>query len=106
MTLLGLEGLLEASVNVLFFYARPNTKLREALRRLKERYSSLELFEYPIESRKLQSLRNHWERNLIITLATEFKNWEADAILCIQGDLEISSRGLLAGKAAGIPAVS
>jgi glycosyltransferase involved in cell wall biosynthesis len=106
MALLGLEVLLEVGVKVLFFYARPNTKLLEALTKLQERFSDLALFEYPTESRKLQSLRNHWERNKINALATEFKNWGADAVLCIQGDLEISSRGLLAGKAAGIPAVS
>lgn len=106
MTLLGLEGLLEVGVKVLFFYTRRNTKLLEALTKLQQRFSDIAMFEYPTESRKFQSLRNYLERNQIRTLATEFRNWEADAVLCIQGDLEISSRGLLAGKAAGIPTVS
>lgn len=106
MTLLGLEGLLEAGVKVLFFYAQANTKLHEALTNLQTRFASLELFEYPTESRKLQGLRNHFERNQINTIASEFLKWGANAVLCAQGDLELSSRGLLAGKMAGIPTVS
>lgn len=106
MALLGLESLLEADIQVLFCYSLSNTKLGESLLRMQSRFANLSLSDIPVHSRKLQGLRNRFEQRQIEAIAAEFKNWNADAVLSVQGDIEISSRGLLAGRSVGIPAVS
>lgn len=106
MTLLGLSGLLGAGVAVLFVHAAQNSKLRDALLPLKKAHPHLELYEHPTPSRKLQGIRNRFEKSQINQLAELFCNYDGDAVLCAQGDLELSSRGLLAGKRARRTTVS
>lgn len=100
MTLLGLTGLLKSGMSVLFVLARGNSKLREALGTFQKEHPHLEVHEHPTPSRKLQGIRNHFERAQVNELAELFRNYRASAVLCAQGDLELSSRGLLAGKRA------
>lgn len=106
MTLRGLHALLEAGITVLFFHAKANVKLRQALENLQGSFDCLALQEYPTPSRKLQGIRNRFERRQIDDLARQFTRWGADAVLCAQGDLELSSRGILAAKRARLRAVS
>lgn len=106
MTLLGLTGLLKEGVSVLFVLAEANSKLRAALTALQKEYPRLEIHSHPTPSRKLQGLRNHFEKAQVKRLAALFQNYRANAVLCAQGDLELSSRGLLAGKRARITTLS
>lgn len=100
MTLLGLTGLLKEGTSVLFVLAEASTKLRDALGKLQKEHPRLEVHTHPTPSRKLQGIRNHFEKDQIKQLAELFQSYRANAVLCAQGDLELSSRGLLAGKRA------
>jgi glycosyltransferase involved in cell wall biosynthesis len=106
MTLLGLSGLLASEFSVLFVYAKCNTKLSAALLKLQESHPLLELYEHTTPSRKLQGIRNRFESAQIRTLAEVFRRYKPAAVLCAQGDLELSSRGLLAGKQAKLRTAS
>ena len=106
MTLLGLEGLLKAGAEIGFFFSRYNSKLQKSLSTIKERYSGLSIIETDLFSKKFQGLRNHLERKAIDKLAGQFSDFQADGVLVIQGDIELSSRGVLAGKLSGIPTIS
>lgn len=106
MTLLGVEGLLEAGIQIKFFICSENTKLYEALLELQKSFPQLEIFTEAQPTKKFQGLRNHWEKSHINYLSDAFRQWQANGVLCAQGDLELSSRGLLAGKQAGLATVS
>lgn len=106
MTLLGLDGLLRAGARVLFVYATENGKLGEALVKLQRSHAGLEICPQAPPSRKLQGVLNHLQRRSIARLAEMFQRFNTDVVLCAQGDLELSSRGVLAGRRAGIRTVS
>jgi glycosyltransferase involved in cell wall biosynthesis len=106
MMLEGLQAILEAGVEVLFVYATENGKLREALDELMDRHPRLSTGEQVASSRKLQGIRNRFEGAQVTELAERFRRFGAPAVMCAQGDLELSSRGLLAAKKAGLRAVS
>lgn len=106
MSLLAVEGLLSAGLELVFFYAEANPKLHDELVNLKKDYPNLDLVAVPFYSRKLQGLLNRFESKLIKNLAVQFQQQKADAVLSIQGDVELSSRGVLAGKMLGIPSIS
>ncbi len=106
MTLLGLKGLLRAGARVLFVYAAKNRKLGDALVALQPAHPTLELRPEAPPSRKLQGVLNRLQPRAIARLAEMFRRFDADLVLCAQGDLELSSRGVLAGKRAGIRTVS
>lgn len=106
MTLLGLEGLLRSAARVLFVYAAENHKLAKALAKLQASHPHLEARAEAPPSRKLQGILNLLQRRSVERLAETFQRYGADLVLCAQGDLELSSRGVLAGKRAGIRTVS
>lgn len=106
MTLLGVRGLLAEGMSILFVYAEANAKLAAALIELQKEFCCLTLFSYPHPSRKLQGLRNHLESGKIGELAQRFIDFSPHAVVCAQGDLELSSRGLLAAKRAGLLTLS
>jgi len=106
MALLGLEGLLKAGIDIVFFFSQHNTKLSESLAVFKEKYSNLSTVETDFYSKKFQGIRNHFEKSFTKKLASQFREFSPDGILVIQGDIEISSQGVLAGKLLETPTIS
>jgi glycosyltransferase involved in cell wall biosynthesis len=107
MTLLAVEAMARQTDWELHFFAtESNQRLTSQLHTLAERYPSLTVTPLPNAFHRLQGILNHVQGGKIATVAGNFAALAPDIALIIQGDIEISSTGLLAARKAGIPAVS
>ncbi|WOO42031.1 glycosyltransferase [Rubellicoccus peritrichatus] len=105
MTLKAIEYLSYAFSEPLIFYFNPsNKKLGDALHTLND--EGVIAREIPDRYRKLQGIRNRFEKRLQQDLASRFEQDGVQALVAVQGDIELSSRCLIAGRSAGIPVVS
>ncbi len=78
-------------------------------KRLANRVSGIEnlqTLEAPCSTRKFQGLRNRMETGGIRILEKIFQNLKPDLVLCIQGEIEDSSKAVLAARRAGIECTS
>ena len=107
MTLLAVEAMAQQTDwEIHFFATESNQRLTSQLHALAEHYPSLTVTPLPNAFHRLQGILNHVQRGKIATIAGQFAALAPDLALVIQGDIEISSTGLLAAKKAGIPAIS
>ena len=107
MTLLALEAMAQHTDWELHFIAcESNQRLISQLKDLAQHYHSLTVTLLPHAFHRLQGILNHFQRGRIARLAQQFESLTPDMALIIQGDIEISSTGLLAAKKAHIPAIS
>jgi glycosyltransferase involved in cell wall biosynthesis len=90
---------------VCMFY-RGNEKLRSKLESVAQRRSNVKLVELDIQSRKFQGIRSHFQNKAIQSIADVYRNEKVEAALILQGDIELSSLGVLAANRLNIPAVS
>ena len=107
MSLLAVEAMARQTDWELHFFAtESNQRLTSQLHTLADRYPSLTVTPLPNAFHRLQGILNHVQRGKIATVAGKFAALAPDLALVIQGDIEISSTGLLAASKAGTPAVS
>jgi glycosyltransferase involved in cell wall biosynthesis len=107
MTLLGVEALAaQTDWQLQFFASASNDRLTDQLKQLAAKYPSLTVTPLAHSFHRLQGILNHVQRGRIATLAQQFRETNADLALIIQGDIEISSTGLLAARKANIPTIS
>ena len=107
MSLSGIEALArEPDLELCCFVAASNQKLIGKLTELKSRLSHVSIVELAFSSRRFQGVRSRFEKGRIREVARLLRDSQAQALLVLQGDIELSSIGVLAGKAIGIPTVS
>lgn len=110
MTLLAVEAIAQQKswpVHLEFFASASNKRLTDQLQELAERFpSSVKITLLSHSFHRLQGILNHVQRSRVAQVAQQFRDSRADLALVIQGDIEISSTGLLAARKAGIPSVS
>ena len=99
----GIQALLENPDLTLVFMIHPaHQKWAEQLPFL----GNIQREESPCVTRKFQGFRNRINRRGIHVLKEKFKALNPDIVLCIQGDIEDASQGVLAAREAGIECVS
>ncbi len=107
MSCRGIEALLrERDLSVVCYFARENERLRERLEGLRTQFSNLKLVELPFCSRRFQGVRSRFASRSIRQVSDQLHDEGADGILVLQGDIELSSIGVLAGNHLRIPTVS
>ncbi|VGO21038.1 glycosyltransferase family 4 protein [Pontiella sulfatireligans] len=103
MACLGVEALASDPLLEITFMLNP------ANRRLADRLATIEniqTLESPCTTRRLQGLRNRIDRRGIRTVEKHLQILKPDLVLCIQGDIEDASQGVIAVRRAGIKCVS
>ncbi len=83
-----------------------NNKLLTRLNEISKKSENLEIFETDIVTKKMQGVRNWLSNEKILNLSRIFKQRNPDVIVIIQGDIELSSIGLLAARKAKITSIS
>ena len=107
MTLHGLSAMAKATDwELVFLAAGCNARLLEGLAPIAEAHDTVSVIELDHAFHRLQGILNHVQHGRIRALAGQLRSLQPDLALIIQGDIEISSLGLLAAKQAGIRAVS
>lgn len=107
MSLSGVEALArEPDLELRCFVSAANGKLIEKLDELGSRLSNVSVIKLDFCSRRFQGVRSRFEKGRIRTVSNLLQKAEARALLVLQGDIELSSIGVLAGKAIGIPTLS
>ncbi len=105
MTLYAIEALIsESDILVDFIYCQENIQLEQKLLQIKT--NKLILSKINISTRKLQGIRNHFSNKTINFIGELFLSKSADLYVIIQGDIEISSLGLMVVKKFNLPNVS
>lgn len=107
MSCAGIEGLAqEEDLDLLLISYEGNEKLNGKFEDIARRFPRVRWVGLPIRSRKFQGVRSRFAGGQIQKIAATLCEYNASAILCLQGDIELSSLGVLAGRRLGIPTVS
>lgn len=107
MTLLALDAMARRTDWQFHCLAAPvNARLMARLQELQSTFAAITVAPLPHAFHRLQGILNHVQHRRIAALARRFLAAAPDLALIIQGDMEISSTGLLAARKAGVPAVS
>lgn len=107
MSCCGIEALArQAHLRIVCYYHRHNEKLRQRLEKIAIERPNVRLIALKIRSKKFQGIRNRFAGRSIRRLASQFQEDCAKAVLVLQGDIELSSLGVLAANKLGIPAIS
>jgi len=107
MSCCGIEGLAqESDLEIVVFYYKENEKLHSKLEDIHRRFPRIRLVPIDAQSRKLQGVRSRFAGKTTSDLARRFSEEKVDGALVLQGDIELSSLGVLAGRKLGIPTVS
>ena len=107
MSCAGIEALAqEEDLELLLLSYEGNEKLNSKFEGIVKRFPRAQWVGLPIRSRKFQGVRSRFAKAAIREVADVLQSHEASALLCLQGDIELSSIGVLAGNRLGIPTVS
>ena len=107
MSCCGIEALArEPDLGLVCYFYEGNEKLAAKLSDIASRHENVRLRSLAFCSRKFQGVRGHFQRKRIRTLANRFKLHRVGALLSLQGDIELSSLGILAARKCGVPAIS
>lgn len=107
MTLLGIRGWLESHPDpVVCFSSAANTTYLEKLNGLAKHHNQLQVETVPWQAHKLEALRNRFLPSRARQLAKLIKSYQADLVLAIQGNIELSSLLLHAARIAGVQSCS
>jgi len=85
-----------------FLYWPGNERLHAELSAI----DGIQLIETPTRARRFQQFWNTVQRSAVKAIAQQMKSAQPDLVVVAQGDIEISSLGVHAAKAAGLPCVS
>lgn len=96
----------ESDLKLKCFVAKSNEKLRQRIEGFAQDYPNISLHLLDFTSQRFQGVRSRFARGRIGQVAELLQTTESDAILVLQGDIELSSIGVLAGRKRGIPTVS
>jgi glycosyltransferase involved in cell wall biosynthesis len=100
MAAYGIDALVATGADVRGLFHHKNQRL---LNRLND---SLPIETVSQGTKKFQSLRNRFTRHAIKSTAKRMATHQPDVALIIQGDIEISSIGLLAARSISVPTIS
>ncbi|MDK2963499.1 MAG: hypothetical protein PWQ29_893 [Verrucomicrobiota bacterium] len=107
MAVLAVEALAKSSSwQPVFFCSPGNPRLYKQLESIAAATGNLDIRSTPFTTRKLQGLRNHFEKTAIRNLHTLIEREHPDIFLCIQGEIEDASLALCAVKPMTIPCIS
>lgn len=107
MSCCGIDALArEADLLLICYYYEGNDKLQQRLQPLADKHDNIELAPLPIRSRKFQGVRGRFAGSTITKLVKRFQTDGVSAMLALQGDIELSSLGILAANRLGIPSIS
>ncbi|MGB0578114.1 MAG: glycosyltransferase family 4 protein, partial [Limisphaerales bacterium] len=107
MSCCGIEALARAPhLHLVCYYHRHNHKLRKRLERIAIEHPNVRLIPLRHQSKKFQGLRSRFSGGRVRRLANQFRSDCIRAVLVLQGDIELSSLGVLAANNLGIPAIS
>ena len=107
MSCCGIDALArETDLLLICYFYEGNDKLQSRLKALADKHDNLELAPLPIRSHKFQGVRGRFAGGTISKLAQRFQADGVSAMLALQGDIELSSLGILAANRLGIPAIS
>ena len=96
----------ESDLELKCFVAKSNEKLRQRIEGFAQDYPNISLHLLDFTSQRFQGVRSRFALGRIGQVAELLRTTESDAILVLQGDIELSSIGVLAGRKLGIPTVS
>lgn len=107
MSCCGIEALArEPDLGIVCYFYKGNEKLAARLTKIAEHHDNVRLRKLEFCSRKFQGVRGHFQKKRIRALAGRFKLQRLGALLSLQGDIELSSLGILAARRNRIPAIS
>ena len=107
MTLNALHWMLSAGdFEVGFVYSPQNTSLKFRLEQLAAQNSRLKLIASAYTTRSLQFLRTPLALRAIRRLRAMLRNFKPDCLLVVQGEISLSSLGVLAARRERIPTIS
>ena len=107
MSCCGIEALArEPNLRLVCYCHQKNEKLLKKLEAIAERHGNVKLVPMEIRSRKFQGVRSRFARGTIKKLANWFREDGVQAALVLQGDIELSSLGVLAANRLQVPAIS
>lgn len=107
MSCCGIEALAaETDLSLVCYYYEGNQRLAERLQDIASRHENVRLRTLNFCSRKFQGVRGRFAGKRVRSLADRFKLHRVNALLALQGDIELSSLGILAARRLTIPAVS
>jgi glycosyltransferase involved in cell wall biosynthesis len=107
MSCRGIEALArEPDLELLCLVSAINEKLIRKLDKIRAQHGNVQVIELDFSSQRFQGVRSRFERGRIREVAALLTKAGAHALLVLQGDIELSSIGVLAGNYVGIPTVS
>jgi glycosyltransferase involved in cell wall biosynthesis len=107
MFLSGLSSIIKKhGLLVYIYYSKYNTRLAYEIKKLTEGRGNVILLPLDIRSRSFQAVSSFFMRRTVSKLARRFKSICPERVIVIQGNIEISSLGLLAAKKAGCHCIS
>lgn len=107
MFLAGLSSIISKhGLLVYIYYSKYNTRLAYEIRNLTEGRGNVILLPLDIRSRSFQAVSSFFMRRTVARLACRLKAISPERVVIIQGNIEISSLGLLAAKKAGCYCIS
>lgn len=89
-----------------FMYSPQNGRLAEELQRLRALYPALVLLHSHYTSGRFQFLRTFWAWGALYRTRQVMLRFQPQCVVGIQGEISLSSLGILASRSAGISAVS
>jgi len=107
MSCCGIEALArEPHLRLVCYCYEKNERLLKRLEAIAERHDNVKLAPIGVRSRKFQGVRSRFAWRTVRRLADRFAEDGARAALVLQGDIELSSLGVLAANRLGVPAIS
>jgi glycosyltransferase involved in cell wall biosynthesis len=107
MACLAVEALAKSATwQPVFFCSPENTRLGRRLKGIQTATGNLEIRATPFTTRKLQGLRNRFEKKSIRSLRGLLEAANPDLLLCIQGEIEDGSPALCAAEKMDVPCIS
>ncbi|SNB46612.1 glycosyltransferase [Geobacter sp. DSM 9736] len=93
--------------SAVFVFAKKNRRLAQELKLLQEKYPDrLSLVPTRYASGRMPTLEMFWQLPQLVALVRLFKSLAPAFAIIVQGNVELSIKGLVAARVAGIPAVS
>jgi glycosyltransferase involved in cell wall biosynthesis len=107
MFLAGLSNVLNRhGLMVYVYYSKYNTKLAYEIKNLAEGKGNVVLFPLDVRSRSFQAVNSFLMFRTVAKLSRRFHSIAPERVIAVQGNIEISSLGLLAAKKAGCRCIS
>jgi glycosyltransferase involved in cell wall biosynthesis len=107
MSCCGIEALAqELNLRLVCYFYQRNEKLSQKLEGIAGRHGNVKLVPMDVRSRKFQGVRSRFAGGTVSKLARWFGEDGVDAALVLQGDIELSSLGILAANKLKVPAIS